>query len=326
MISARREVLAQDHDLTFRVTAIATGTRGCILAPDINLEDALERVAQSAPLSSLDGVQNAPDPLTLIKQADADVLFETSPLNPADGEPASSHVRLALSRGLHVVTANKGPVAFAYRALRSLAAENAVQFRFEGAVMDGAPIFNMVRSCLPAVKVLGFSGALNSTTNIILSSMESGRSFGESLAEAQRLGVAEANADHDIDGWDSAVKAVALANVLMDADLRPSEVIRTGIRQVMAPDLLRARESGNILRLIARGERSRTGVRLTVRPETVRLGTPLATATGANNILTLKTDLMGELSITETAPGVEQTAYALLSDWISIYGARDSRV
>jgi homoserine dehydrogenase len=203
--------------------------------------------------------------------------------------------------------------------LRSLAAERGVRFLFEGTVMDGTPIFNLADYCLPGVRVLGFSGVLNSTTNLILTGMESGGSFEESLAVAQRQGIAETNPDYDIDGWDAAVKAVALANVLMSANLRPGDVVRRGIREVTVEDLDRAASSGMAVRLVARGERSGDGAKLTVNPERVPLSSALGSVRGTSNVLVLETDLMGEIAIVENDPGIKQTAYALLSDMIRIH-------
>jgi homoserine dehydrogenase len=287
-----------------------------VLASRIDLDEAVACIERGQPLAALDGVTPVPDAFGVIADCEADLIFETSPLDPVAGEPATSYIRLALARGLHVVTANKGPLAFAYRELSALAAEYDAQFRFEGTVMDGTPVFNLAESCLPAADVLGFAGLLNSTTNIILSGMEAGVSFADALAEAQRRGIAEANADFDIEGWDAAVKAVALANVLMRADARPSDVARRGIRGITPEELREAEAAGCAIRLVARGERVQGSVRLTVAPERVPLASALGAARGASNALTLKTDLMGELTILESDPGVEQTAYALLSDML----------
>ena len=169
------------------------------------------------------------------------------------------------------------------------------------------------------MRVLGFSGVLNSTTNLILTGMESGRSFEESLAEAQRRGIAEANAAYDIDGLDAAVKAVALANVLMNAGLHPADVVRKGIREVTVKDLEEATASGMAVRLVARGERSGDAIKLSVKPERVPLSSALGSVRGTSNVLVLETDLMGEIAIVENEPGIKQTAYALMSDMIRIH-------
>ncbi len=323
MLGEHQPALELKYELRCQTTAIATSNHGCIISTaGIDLLEAAACVERGGNLAELPESLAVPDPLAVIKSCNADILFETTPLNATDGEPATTHIRSALTRGIHVVTANKGPIAFAYSELKSVAAQSGVSFRFEGTVMDGAPVFNLVEDCLPGVRVLGFSGVLNSTTNLILTGMESGRSFEESLAEARRLGIAEANADFDIDGWDPAVKAVALANVLMNADARPIAVAREGIRNVEAKDVEEAARSGMAIRLVARGKRSTDGVKLTVAPERVPVASALGSVCGTSNALAIETDLMGEITIVEKDPGVEQTAYALLSDMMRIHQNR----
>lgn len=319
ILHLRESQLAQRYDLRFSTTAIATARHGCIISEvGIDLLQAVACVESGGSLTELGDAINVLDSPTLIEGCSADLVFETTPLNPDSGEPAITHIRSALTRGIHVVTANKGPIAFAYRELESLAARHGAGFRFEGTVMDGTPVFNLVDSCLPGARVLGFSGVLNSTTNLILTGMELGQSFEECLADAQRRGIAEADAADDIDGWDAAVKAVALANVLMDSDSRPADVDRKGIRGIKFEDLKSAATAGMALRLVARGKQTASGVKLTVAPEEMPASSVLGSVRGTSNALVLETDLMGEIAIVETDPGVEQTAYALLSDMISI--------
>ncbi len=174
--------------------------------------------------------------------------IEITTLNPASGEPATSHIREAFRRGVHVITANKGPIAFAYRDLRSEARQAGVEFRFESVTMDGTPIYNMVRNTLPGVSIRGFAGALNSTSKIVLEAMEQGHSMEEGIAEAQRMGIAEADPWFDLDGWDSACKAAALANVLMDADVTPAEVDRKGIGRLTPEKLAEIKQKGKHVR------------------------------------------------------------------------------
>ncbi|MCZ7544598.1 MAG: hypothetical protein M5R40_14235 [Anaerolineae bacterium] len=168
--------------------------------------------------------------LAFIRACPADLIFEATWLDPHAGQPATDYVRAALRAGRHVVTANKGPVAFAYRELRDQARAHDVGFFFESTVMDGAPVLGVAREGLPGCHVTRIRGVLNSTTNAMLCRMEEGLSYEAALAEMQAAGLAEADPTLDVDGWDSAVKTVVLANVAMGADLRPADVAREGIR------------------------------------------------------------------------------------------------
>ncbi|MGE0453366.1 MAG: homoserine dehydrogenase [Vicinamibacteria bacterium] len=258
------------------------------------------------------------DSLEFLRRVPADVLVELTPLDPRRGQPALDHVRAALRRGLHVVTANKGPLAFDLHGLRRLAAREGRLFLYEGAVMDGAPVFNLVERCLPGARVLGFRGVLNTTTTRILARLEQGASFERALRELQAAGIAEADPRHDVDGWDAVVKACALANALMGARLTPDRVRRRGIAGVDAARVRAARRSGKRWRLVARAVRIAGGVRVSVGPERLASGDLLASA-GADGILVLETDRMGEIGVWQGESSVEQTGYAILSDlvWVA---------
>jgi len=320
MLNDNRKELEARYDLRLRTKGIATASHGCIISPStIDLIEAANCVDAGGRLSDLRGSVAASDPFDVISNCSTDVVFETTPLNPSNGEPATAHIRAALSKGSHVVTANKGPIAFAYSELKSLADQNGLSLRFEGTVMDGAPVFNLIERCLPGVRVLSYAGVLNSTSNLILTRMEAGFEFDESLAEAKRRGIAEANSDYDIDGWDAAVKATVLANVLFGTDLRPTVVDRQGIRGITLQAIEAAARNSQALRLVARGVKSDSGVSLKVGLETVAKESVLGSVSNTSNALLLETDLMGEIAIIESNPGVKQTAYALLSDLIHIH-------
>ena len=183
------------------------------------------------------------------------MVVETTVLDIERGQPATEHVMAALRGGAHVVTANKGPVAFAYREIMAAAQTERRRFLFEGAVMDGIPVFNLVRETLPAVDILGFRGVINTTTNYILTAMEAGRTFDEALAEMQAAGIAEADPSFDVDGWDAAAKTAALVNVLMRGAVTPRTIDRTGIRGITPEDMRNAVRRGKRIRLVASAER-----------------------------------------------------------------------
>jgi homoserine dehydrogenase len=247
-----------------------------------------------------------------------EIVVEVTTLNPASGEPAIGHIRTAFARRLHVVTANKGPIAFAYAALRDEAARAGVYFRHEAATMDGTPVYNLVRNNLPGVEIVGFAGALNSTSKVVIEAMREGCSFEDGVARARRLGVAEADASYDTDGWDSAAKAAALANVLMDARLTPLDVDRRGIAKLTPEKLASLEAKGKSVVLVSRGRRTPEGIRLRVRAEVLPQSDILSAVRGTSNLLLLETDLMGEIGVLAFQPGLEQTAYGIFADVVDI--------
>ncbi len=306
------------HHISARVTGIATRRHGIAIdARGLDLGRCRQRVRADRSLALLHRGPAVTSVREFIRRVPADVLVEVTPLDPHHGQPAIAHVRAALRRGLHVVTANKGPVAFALGSLRGLARRRRRLFLHEGAVMDGTPVFNLVERCLPGVRILSFRGTLNSTTNLILSRMEAGMAPQQALALAQAMGIAEADPRNDLSGWDAAVKGCALANALMGASVRPSQVLRRGIGGLGVADVRRALRGRRRVRLVVRGERQGRRVRVRVRPERIPLGDPLS-GSGPDAALVLATDVMGEIGVFERGATVDQTAYALLSDLLAV--------
>ncbi len=248
----------------------------------------------------------------------ADVMVELTTLNPKSGEPAISHIRGAFARNMHVVTANKGPIAFAYEELREEAERRGVKFRFESTVMDGAPVFNQVRNNLPGVRIEGFTGVLNSTTKLVIEAMERGLSLEDGVAAARALGVAEADASYDIDGWDSAAKTAALANVLLGARTTPESVERSGIGGLTPAKIAEISGAGKTVRLVSRGSRTESGVALSVRPEEIDRFDMLASIQGTSNLILLHTREMGTVGTVSISPRVEQTAYGVYIDLMDL--------
>ncbi len=246
----REHELRERHGITFRITGVATRRLGWIadpngLDPDACVERAPLRAKSRESGEKLMTVQ------AWLKAAQADVLFEATALNVETGQPAVDHIRAALEHGAHDITANKGPIVHAYRELRDLAAAQGKRFLFESTVMDGVPIFSLFHQ-LPAIRLRGFHGILNSTTNVILSEMENGLTFDDALKKAQSLGIAETDATHDVDGWDAAIKTAALITVLMDVPVRLEEIEREGIRALSGEAVRAARKEGRPYKLICR--------------------------------------------------------------------------
>ena len=301
-----------------RITGIATARHGSAVdARGLPIGRCLAAVRAGRSLGAFHRGAPVGSGMDFIRRVPADVLVEATPLDPRRGQPAVDHVRAALRRGLHVVTANKGPLAFAYRSLKRLAERQARRFLFESAVMDGAPVFNMVERCLPGARVIGFRGTLNSTTSLVIDRMEQGATASAAVREAQSMGIAEADPSHDLDGWDAAVKGCALARVLMGASVPIARVHRRGIRGLSAAAVRAAAREGRHFRLVTRAERVRGGVRVSVAPESLPASDPLCGA-GSDSALVLETDLAGEIAVLERGGTVEQTAYGLLADLVTV--------
>jgi homoserine dehydrogenase len=171
---------------------------------------------------------------------------------------------------------------------------------------------------LPAVEILGFRGIVNTTTNVILSALEDGEPFAPALVRMQAEGIAEADPSLDLDGWDAAAKTAALANVLMDARITPHDVHRAGIAERTGEDARAARHAGRRLRLVVEASRGPGGVDASVTLLALEGDDLLAGVRGSANALVLRTDLLGEVAICQMAGDLTQTAYALVSDLVTI--------
>ncbi len=318
LLKDKEAELESRYGLTFSFTGIATGQHGAALNPaGLDIERALELVKNGKPLDQLTQQEPPLDGNDFIERCDADVLFENTPVNYESGQPAVDHLKQALDKGMHAITANKGPVVHAYQELTELAHARGRKFFFESTVMDGAPIFSLFRSSLPGTNLRSFKGILNSTTNLILSRMEDGESFEAAVAYAQEIGIAETDPSGDVDGWDAAVKVAALVTVLMGVPLKPAEVQRTGIRDIQPQDIQHAKDQGLRWKLVCSAVREKGQVRATVAPEMVSPDSPLFRVDGTTSIVQFETDVLGSLSIIESDPGTHTTAYGLLADYLN---------
>jgi len=247
-----------------------------------------------------------------------DVIFETTSLNPETGQPAIDYLRASLQFGAHTITANKAPIVYAFDELNAIARDQGKRFLFESTVMDSAPVFSLFRETLPAVKIRGFSAVFNSTTNIILETMEAGRSFAEGVKAAQELGVAETDPSHDVDGWDSVMKVCAVARVILKTPLAPRDVRREGIRGLDPRTLQAARAEGKPYKLLTRAIVNADGsVTAAVRPEQIAITDPLGNVRGTSLAIHFELDTIPGLTIVSHRPNLQSTAYGLLADFIN---------
>jgi len=302
-----------------KVVGICTKSHGSLSNPSgINLKRALDQMKEGGFRKDNPEISSF-SPLEAIEKIDFDVLVELSTLSiESEGEPARTHVQKALEKGCHVVTANKGPIAFAYQELSALAHSKNVKFLFESTVMDGTPVFNLARHCLKGCQILSLEGILNSTSNFVLSSMEAGLDMEKAIEEAQRRGFAERNPLLDLEGWDSACKISALANVLMGGQITPLQVEREGIRGLKIDDVERAKKEGKHFKLICRAWKE-DGIKASVKLETFPSDHHYSSVVYRGTILRIETDLLAPIFITATTPSLYYTAYGVLNDLLEIW-------
>lgn len=305
--------LKENYGIECRVTGVASRRIGWLAKKDgFELPNVFANGTEDDAVTSCNGLND------WLAAAGADVVFETTSLDPETGQPAIDYLRAILQAGAHAITANKGAIVYGYDELSELAGVTGKSFFFEATVLDSAPVFSLFRECLPAVKLRGFSGAFNSTTNVIIETMEAGRSFDEGVKTAQDLGVTETDPSHDIDGWDATVKVCALANVLMRVPTKPGDVVREGIRGLTPSQVQKARADGKPFKLIARAKLAQDGKLLaTVRPEQVSINEPLGNVRGTSLAIHFELDMMPGLTVTSHRPNLQSTAYGLLADFIN---------
>ncbi len=321
LLSAKKREILEEFGVSPRITAIATGSHGvCLDRQGIDqkaLFESLDR-GDALDLSFLDRVGFDGDTFDFIRQAEAQVLIETTPVNPRSGLPALDFLRAGAQRGLHLITANKGPVVYGYRELTELTGKHGRLFRFESAVMDGAPIFSLFRGPLAGTKLHGLYGILNACTTLVLDRMRGGETLEQAIAYGASIGITETDPSNDVDGWDAAIKVAALANVLMGQNLTPMDVNPTGIRGIN-PDMIAAAESqGKRWKLVCKGGWQEGGYQVSVRPEMVAADSTLYTVEGTSSYVNFKLDVLPGLGILESDPTPQTTAFGLLADLIDI--------
>lgn len=318
LLQQKQAELKDQFDLTFQVNGIATGRHGTAINPaGIDLAQALALVDRGESLAPLSALPTPASTMEFVKTVPADVLFENSPVDHKTGQPAIDYIRAALDRGMHAVTANKGPVAHAWKDLLEYAAQRGKRFMYEATVMDGAPIFSMFRGPLPAANIIRLTGILNSTTNLILEMMEQGTAFEDAVRHCTAVGLTETDPNADIDGWDAAIKVSILATLLMGVKVTPQEVDRTGIRGITPEMIAESVRAGERWKLICSAERVSGGVRARVAPERVKPSSHFYSIRSSGSAVEFDLDIQPALGIYKDDSGPETTAYGLLADMIN---------
>jgi len=315
ILQQTKEKIQADKGIEPIVVGITTGSRGSLYCPEgIDLAEATRQLEEEGRFDPAGPCFTTADSMTAVAQWDYDVLMELTPLNIFTGEPATTHIKTALGRGKHAISANKGPLAWHYKELRDLAKEKGCCFFFETTVMAGSPTFDMADHCLQYCTIDKIHGILNATTNYILKEMGKGVPYDDIMKAGREQGFLEADPSMDTEGWDAAAKLTVLMNVLMDAGLTPDKIDRTGITGVTMEDIEAAKSRGKVIKLLCKGEKAADGtITASVKPTEIPADDVFA-GEDLVAVVSLNTDLMGKLTLIQYGLETTQTGYGVFID------------
>ena len=264
------------------------------------------------------GLSITEDPMAVVNDPDIDIVVE---LVGGEG-PILEAVLAALENGKHVVTANKALIATHGNAIFELAQSKGLMVAFEAAVAGGIPIIKSIREGLSANRIEWIAGIINGTSNFILSEMEEGgREFGDVLAEAQRLGYAEADPTFDVEGVDAAHKLTILASIAFGISLQFNKVYTEGITKITPEDITYAEELGYRIKHLGIARKAEAGVELRVHPVLIPRRRLIANVNGVMNAVLVQSDAVGPTLYYGAGAGSEPTASAVVADLIDVVRA-----
>ena len=319
---AKKVIFLKEHyDLEVDVRAVVD-INGAAVAGDSPM--AMEKLVEFC--SRGGQVQEFPDlgrpGLTAAQVADkvpAKVWVEITPTNIQHGEPGLGNIRAALNHGLHVITANKGPLVLRFAEIMEIASNQSVRILYSAATAAALPTLDVGSICLAGTHLLSAEAVLNGTSNYILTHIqEDDIPYDEALAEAQRLGIAEPDPSYDVEGWDTANKLVLIANGLFRADVSLDDVTVQGITKVTLEDIWKARENGKVIRLLGTIQREGERVRVSVAPVALDRDHPMSAVRGPEKGITYTTDTMDRVTVTGGKSNPLGAAAAMLKDLINL--------
>src|SRR6266566_6120432 len=262
-----------------------------------------------------DGIQLVSDPYAIVRNPEIEVVVELI----GGYEPARALVLEAIAQRKHVVTANKALIAVHGNEIFAAAQKQGVMVAFEAAVAGGIPIIKTIREGLTGNRIEWLAGIINGTSNFILAEMrDKGRDFADVLAEAQRLGYAEADPSFDVEGVDAAHKLTILAAIAFGIPLQFKRVYTEGITKITRADVAYAEELGYRIKQLAIARRHNGQVELRVHPTLVPERRIIANVDGVMNAVLVKGDAVGPTLFYGAGAGAEPTASAVTADLVDV--------
>lgn len=323
LLDAEKERLWKDYQLVFLLVA-ASDRKGSVICEQglpINKLITVKWDTGSVAHYPNYGVKNM-TAFEMIETTTADILLEASPANLEDGQPALAHITRALELEKHVISANKAPLVLAWAELKALAQQKKKQLKFGAAASAGLPVLELGAFLGRNGEILEFSGVLNATSQYVLDQMEQGNAFERAILKAQTAGFAETNPSVDVDGWDTAMKTIILANHFLNTSLSLKDVCPIGITGLTPNDIFQAVENHQTWRLVGRAFREDEIWKVTVAPQSIALDHPLALGTWRDKVLLIKTRNYGDQIHMSKGGTGKGTAATILTDLIDIFRKR----
>ena len=325
IVATRQEYLEEEHELVLDIVAVVD-LWGAIIAPGegtIAYSDLQKLAEGGCKPEELPGFVSGISATEVIRTVKADVMIELTPTNPKDGQPAMSYIEEAFAASMHVVTANKGPLVVDLKRVNSMAKAAGKMLKFGTATAAALPTTNVGYYDLAGSRILSISGILNGTSNFVLTKMrEEGLSYREALQIAQSMGIAEYDPSLDVEGMDTAIKLIILANALLKADLTLDDLSITGITGLSAEDIANATADGKAYKLIGEAtvyqEEGGVKVSASVAPKLIDATDPLYAVNGTAKAVSFSTDLIGTLLVTGGNSSPKGAAAAVLRDLVNL--------
>lgn len=326
LLDMKKEALRAEG-LDLQLTCILDQGGGMYSASGLDCVQLMEHATHSRTLEGLPGFDPSLNFKQVVEGRLIDILVEFTFTNKETGEPGLTHIREALKNGIHVTTGNKGPILVAWEELSALAKERGLLLGVSCTTGGALPTIINGREVMAGSEVELVEGVLNGTTNFILSRMESGATYQEALLEAQKAGIAETNPSMDVEGWDTAVKLLILAKVVMNGKLGLKDVSVKGIQHLTPEDVQKARQDGRKIKLIGKAWRENGNVRASVAPEAVDEEHPFYFVSAKNKGVRYVSDTLGDLFVAGGASGPLPAAAAALRDVVNAWrtGLLDKR-
>lgn len=336
ILHREQDMLMRRYGVRFLVTGVAELGGGAVAPEGLDVDLLLQTLREGDAVADLPGVgRPGMEALEMIRLAEPDFLLEATPVNLEHGNPGLSVVREALQQGVHVIMANKGPVALAYQELAALSdlsdgwgrdfrgrsgVPKKPALRFSACVAGALPTLNVGERDLAGCHITRLEAVFNGTTQYILRAMEDNQSYADALADAQARGIAETDPTLDVDGWDSAAKLVIAANHVLGHVSGLDDVMRQGISQIsneMVQDALQNQQR-LVLVCLAEWDDEQQTYQLSVQPTALELEHPLARITPDEMGVVFYSQDVERLSVISSEPGPEPASAAMIRDMLNI--------